>query len=202
MRVASSTEYKPKTASKASSRAITLRAADLLENRTTLQSADNESDVTRAKTRVPGNQSQTATRRARAFQVVLCEAHHATGLKPPSSTLAKLPLHATVAMQLPSGPHDAVTGKTLTSGPRTSEKRACEHQSANRKRRQWTSSNGNQANAAQTMSTKGRSVGTTPATKESLPQNDRRSFFCATVADSNRGESQDGDGQQRDSGGA
>ena len=82
-----------------------------------------------------------------------------------------------------------MTGKTLTSGPRTSEKRACEHQSANRKRRQRTSSNGNQElepNAAQTMSTKGRSVGTTPATNESLPQNDRRSFFCGTVADSNR----------------
>ena len=79
MRVASSTEYKPKTASKASSRTIILRAADLLENRTTLQSADNESDVTRAKTRVPGNQSHTATRRARAFQVVLCDARPELG---------------------------------------------------------------------------------------------------------------------------
>ena len=37
---------------------------------TTLLSADKESALTRAKTRVPRNQSRTATRRARASQVL------------------------------------------------------------------------------------------------------------------------------------
>ena len=85
--------------------------------------------------------------------------------------------------------HDAATRKTLTSGLGTSEKSACNHQSTTRKPRQWTTSNGTQgteASAAQTMSSKGRSVGTIPATNESLPQNDRIFLCWATVADGNR----------------
>ena len=49
-----------------------LWSADLLVSCTTLLSADKESALTRAKTRVPRNQSRTATRRARASHVVLC----------------------------------------------------------------------------------------------------------------------------------
>ena len=52
--------YKAKTATKASSWAMTLTLADLLESRTMLLSADNESDLTRANTRVSGNQTRTA----------------------------------------------------------------------------------------------------------------------------------------------
>ena len=50
MCVASSIVCRPKTASKASSRAMRLRSADLLVSCTTLLSADKESALTRAKT--------------------------------------------------------------------------------------------------------------------------------------------------------
>ena len=50
---------------------LTLRSADLLKSRTMPLSGDNDSDLTRANTRVPGKQSRTATTRPRTCQVVL-----------------------------------------------------------------------------------------------------------------------------------
>ena len=193
------TVCKPKTESRASSRAITLRSGDLLESRTALQSADNESDLTRARTRVRGRQSRTAVRRARASQAVLVldeptlalnfrksffmsgVANHDTSFKLSNRTPSNPPRYASVAMQSPSKAHDTVSGKTdkLTMD--------CYNQSATLQRRQWTSSNGKrelEANAAKTTSTKGWRGRNMPATN-SLPQNDLRAILRATLVDKN-----------------